>query len=362
MYVLVYRMDDVLKSGGAPAEALRSLPLLNALYNKLDPLKTCLPSVVLEFLHRASDARLPGFDDDLIGRHVAERKADKHAKPGGDGCDVSSGQLAQTQTLRRVGSVVSVLGADVAEAVRSRRPLRMFFPFDPYLLRRSASLLRLPITYVAWRGEVRREIDDEDDLDDFDVDLDDETDLGSKMSYDDASASESDGETSDDDASEGTRGHDSRSGSRYGSHGGHQHHHGGFNNSLPNSLNPRPRKLTRGLLGPAPLFGNGCSGNAPGNGRGASVSPGSAEPGGPFPSRRVHSFGFAGGNGTAVAAAAPPIVGFGVPTTINASNAAGSPGAPLHETPPSPSRLGVSPTLHGARSSGKPPRAKRSAR
>jgi hypothetical protein len=52
MYVLVYRMDDVLKSGGAPAEALRSLPLLNALYNKLDPLKTCLPSVVLEFLTR----------------------------------------------------------------------------------------------------------------------------------------------------------------------------------------------------------------------------------------------------------------------------------------------------------------------
>lgn len=33
---------------------------------------------------------------------------------------------------------------------RERRPLEMFFPFDPYLLRRSAQHLRLRETYVRW--------------------------------------------------------------------------------------------------------------------------------------------------------------------------------------------------------------------
>jgi len=39
--------------------------------------------------------------------------------------------------------------------VRQRRPLRMFFPFDPYLLRRSAAVLRLPATYVTWQGSAQ---------------------------------------------------------------------------------------------------------------------------------------------------------------------------------------------------------------
>jgi RNA polymerase I-specific transcription initiation factor RRN3 len=31
----------------------------------------------------------------------------------------------------------------------------MFFPFDPYLLRRSAAVLRLPATYVTWQGSAQ---------------------------------------------------------------------------------------------------------------------------------------------------------------------------------------------------------------
>ena len=333
MYVIVYRMEDVLRLGDEPADQLRKLPLLQALYNRLEPLKTCLPSVVLEFLHRASDAGLPGFDDELVTRHKAERKEAKSNIEG-----VTEGNTTTNPSLRRSSSSVAVLGGDLAEAVRQRRPLRMFFPFDPYLLRRSAALLRLPITYVAWRGEVRREENDEEE--DLELGMDDD-DTYNNMDDDD---DDSDGDTdSDDDESEshGGRG-GSRSGSHFGSHGVNSF--GG--NSLPNSLNPRPRKLTRGLLGPTPLFG----GN---NSAGRSVSPGSAEGG-----KSVGNFGFGQGIG---GAAAPPIVGFGVPTAFG-SGSPGSLGA--RETPPSPSRLGNSQGSEGKEPPvvrGRPPRPKRGA-
>ena len=315
MYVLVYRMDDILEAGEAPAEALRALPLRDVLYSRLEPTKTCLPSVVLEFLHRAADAGLPGFDDDLVARHKAERRAARSSNDADDrkahrvtaaGAERAPATRAAPPPLRRSGSSGAALGGDLAEAVRQRRPLRMFFPFDPYLLRRSAALLRLPLTYVAWRGEVRQgsERDEEDD----DLDLDD----------DDESEPE---DESDEEASGG------RGGSRSGSHGHHS-----FNSSLPNSLNPRPRKLTRGLLGPQPLFG------------GRSVSPGSAEAGKPTnvfrssPKNGSPKNGF--GLGASVAAA-PPIVGFaagGVPT--HSTFGSGSPGG-APNAPPSPSRLGA---------------------
>ena len=317
MYVLVYRMEDILRAGGAPAEALRALPLRDVLYSRLEPTKTCLPSVVLEFLHRAADARLPGFDDDLVERHKAERRAARSAGDAGEnGAVRANGSVdafpihAAPPQLRRSGSAGAALGGDLAEAVRQRRPLRMFFPFDPYLLRRSAALLRLPLTYVAWRGEVRQGSERDDEEDDLDVDLDDDDE------------SELEDESDEEEASGGRGG--SRSGSHMGSHGHHS-----FNSSLPNSLNPRPRKLTRGLLGPQPLFG------------GRSVSPGSAEAGKPtnvFRSSPKNGFGF---GLSASAAAAPPIVGFatgGVPT--HSTFGTGSPGG-APNAPPSPSRLGA---------------------
>ena len=305
MYVLVYRMEDILNAGGEPSEALRALPLRDALYNRLEPTKTCLPSVVLEFLHRAADAGLPGFDDALVERHKSERREAKH--------DQEISPSVPLPQLRRSGSSAAALGGDgqLAEAVRQRRPLRMFFPFDPYLLRRSAALLRLPITYVAWRGEVRRDAPDAEDEDEDDLEVDEGT-----MDDDD----ESEAKTSDDDEESNERG-ESRSGSHGGSHGYHS-----FNSSLPNSFNPRPRKLTRGLLGPQPLFGGGRS-----------VSPGSAEVGKPA------GFRFGAGGAMVAGAAAPPIVGFGVAAGVPANSQFGTYGSPgTTREPPSPSRLGVS--------------------
>ncbi len=48
------------------------------------------------------------------------------------------------------------------------RPLEMFFPFDPYLLRRSSTLLDLDATYVVWRrghpaSAVRAELESDSD-------------------------------------------------------------------------------------------------------------------------------------------------------------------------------------------------------
>ena len=37
---------------------------------------------------------------------------------------------------------------DRAESAKSQRPLEMFFPFDPYLLRRSATFLDLQRTFL----------------------------------------------------------------------------------------------------------------------------------------------------------------------------------------------------------------------
>ncbi len=39
------------------------------------------------------------------------------------------------------------------------RPLEMFFPFDPYLLRRSARFLDLPASYNTWGGRHQHETD-----------------------------------------------------------------------------------------------------------------------------------------------------------------------------------------------------------
>ena len=47
---------------------------------------------------------------------------------------------------------VPSLAHQVADGVRvAQRPLEMFFPFDPYLLKRSSRHLRLRQAYVSWR-------------------------------------------------------------------------------------------------------------------------------------------------------------------------------------------------------------------
>ena len=140
---------------------LQSLPLCEVLYSHLRPLATCLPSVVTEFLHRAVGANMNGFTSVLLKEHM-ERMAT------GQGTDVSS-----NMPLSRNPSM-DFTSTQIASTSRSRFPLRMFFPFDPYVLRRSADLLKLHDTYVFWTGsEVDRAVDSESDMEDEDAEEDD---------------------------------------------------------------------------------------------------------------------------------------------------------------------------------------------
>ncbi|KAI3426053.1 hypothetical protein D9Q98_008021 [Chlorella vulgaris] len=144
-------------------------------------------------------------------------------------------QLLQHRSLNALGgcarSVVAEFGrqlrvqgfTDLARMVRdwerrhaqhskaAHRHLELFFPFDPYLLRRSASFLELEATYVRWRrghpaGAVRADLESSDTDSGSDDELADE--LASEMSDDEAAAaggqdvSGLDDSSSDDDSSD----------------------------------------------------------------------------------------------------------------------------------------------------------------
>jgi len=79
------------------------LPLLE---HPLQPLNVCLPSVVAEFKHQVQAASI---------------------------ADLS--QITPPDEVMR----------------RAQRPLEMFFPFDPYLLKRSSGALGLSTSYIRWR-------------------------------------------------------------------------------------------------------------------------------------------------------------------------------------------------------------------
>ena len=81
----------------------------------------------------------------------------------------------------------------------------MFFPFDPYLLRRSSALLRLPQSYVTWRGNARDDDDDADGFSDDDDDDDDVATLDSELGSEDVGESSSDDDTDPAAPAEGTR-------------------------------------------------------------------------------------------------------------------------------------------------------------
>ncbi|KAG2436969.1 hypothetical protein HXX76_006484 [Chlamydomonas incerta] len=130
LYVLCYHMQPLvgsLHAGGKPpsadgvapvhtsaerrqlAETVVALvrgPVWQVLNHRLQPLGVCLPSVAAEFVHQATSL---GIVD---------------CRP---------------------------LLSQVEPATRSQRPLEMFFPFDPYLLRRSSRFLQLKTSYVRWR-------------------------------------------------------------------------------------------------------------------------------------------------------------------------------------------------------------------
>lgn len=231
MYVLCYRAEDILRDGGGQAAAtLRSLPLCEVLYSHLRPLLTCLPSVVTEFLHRAVAANITGFTEMLLKEHM-DRTAE------GRETDVSS-----NMPLARKGSM-EFTSTQVAANSRNRFPLRMFFPFDPYVLRRSSALLQLEETYVFWTGS---EIDRYDESDEEELAL---------------SSSSDEEEDDDDEAMENVSKSSMSDQARSFGVG---------------SLNPRPRKLTRGLRQPKPVFSRAGESPSFGGNSGPSPSPGSA--------------------------------------------------------------------------------------
>ena len=346
MYVLCYRMESLVKHGGEPAEHLRSMPLRQILYSRLQPLHTCLDSVIKEFLFRAAAAGVEGFDQALFEQYKLESAARKEAeKAKKELISKKSGGLMSVEdvaaqhhstghnnnTIRRTQSL-AVLGREVAEAVKLRNPLKMFFPFDPYLLRRSAALLRLPQNYVTWQGNARDDEDgSENDDDDGDLELDSE--LGS----------EDIGESSSDDDGDGGIGRRDSQSSR-----GMKPGSGSLPNSLgyPNSLNPRPRKLTRGLRGPQPLFGGGSNNSpsptgGPGGGNNGVTPPGAnpfarASVGGGNSPETVVGFGVPGAHNQAWARG-------GVPTGVPTGSLGFGRGGSVSPTRREPSPLGTSP-------------------
>lgn len=113
LYILCYQLrmltsmatSEAQQCAAATQQLVRTqlVPLLN---HRLAPLRVCLPSVVAEFKHQAI----------ALGLMDA---------------------AALTSSSEDINS-------------RPQRPLEMFFPFDPYLLRRSSKHLRLKETYVRW--------------------------------------------------------------------------------------------------------------------------------------------------------------------------------------------------------------------
>ena len=144
LYVLVYRMESIADQGGAPIAVLLSLPLERCLSRLLarngvahtflhrllshpcEPLRACAPVVTLEYARRAKALRMPG-------RYAA-----------------------------RVAAAAT--GVDYGVAQRGRRLLDTFFPFDPFLLRRSAVHLDLKRYYIRWQSSEGNEFEyDSDD-------------------------------------------------------------------------------------------------------------------------------------------------------------------------------------------------------
>uniref|UniRef100_A0A1D2AG36 RNA polymerase I-specific transcription initiation factor RRN3 n=1 Tax=Auxenochlorella protothecoides TaxID=3075 RepID=A0A1D2AG36_AUXPR len=118
------------------------------------------------------------------------------------------GRQARRLRLRALAAAVSAWDARAAAARLVHRPLEVFFPFDPYLLARSAQLLDLDSTFLAWRrgqgaDRVAGDSGDEEGVEDQEIDSDACTsDSGSESESDSDSSSTSDASSSDSGADE----------------------------------------------------------------------------------------------------------------------------------------------------------------
>ena len=195
MYILCYRCDEIANNDEKSKKRLQALPLREILYAQtLEPLQSCLPSVVHEFLKNASAANILGFTEDMIdtfSKQTEERKKiqDELRDKAYVRHDVSFAAKAMAAAVEKTNNTNNDATdkSMLYHQERSRRrPLKMFFPFDPYVLRKSAPKLNLEESYVVWRGN------DSDSEDDSEEDSDDnsESELALSDSEDDSSEEE----------------------------------------------------------------------------------------------------------------------------------------------------------------------------
>ncbi|KAJ1697892.1 hypothetical protein LUZ63_006404 [Rhynchospora breviuscula] len=107
MYILCFRMRQLMDV--PPRSFLFDLPLGYILFNGLDPLKVCLPSIVQEFLRQARAARL---------FHASVASINENA-----------------------------IDSELSKAFGGTERLDIFFPFDPYLLKESDRFIRPNFVY-----------------------------------------------------------------------------------------------------------------------------------------------------------------------------------------------------------------------
>jgi RNA polymerase I-specific transcription initiation factor RRN3 len=195
MYILCYRCDEIANNDEKSKKRLQALPLREILYAPtLEPLRSCLLSVVHEFLKNASAANILGFTEDMIdtfSKQTEERKKiqDELRDKAYVRHDVSFAAKAMAAAVEKTNNTNNDATdkSMLYHQERSRRrPLKMFFPFDPYVLRKSAPKLNLEESYVVWRGN------DSDSEDDSEEDSDDnsESELALSDSEDDSSEEE----------------------------------------------------------------------------------------------------------------------------------------------------------------------------
>ncbi|KAM7523936.1 hypothetical protein LguiA_013838 [Lonicera macranthoides] len=124
MYVLCFRMRSML---GVPRlrSQLSLMPIDAILKHPLNPLKVCLPSIVEEFLQQAKAARLFSVSEILV--------------------------------------LFGLLESELSRTFGGLDRLDMFFPFDPYLLKKSDRYIRP--NFVYW-SMVRPACDNDDEDDD----------------------------------------------------------------------------------------------------------------------------------------------------------------------------------------------------
>ncbi|KAL4198092.1 hypothetical protein AMTRI_Chr03g138460 [Amborella trichopoda] len=137
MYVVCFRIGAIMEIPYLKSHIFR--PLESVLHHSLNPLKVCLPSIVEEFLRRT--------------------------------------KVADVFTSLATAIVQNLLESENSRTFGGVERLDMFFPFDPYLLKRSERFIRP--NFIFWSM-----VQDDEDDDEFDLNGDDDDDVDECHDYD----------------------------------------------------------------------------------------------------------------------------------------------------------------------------------